>query len=129
MEPLSTYSTLAADLEEVIGTEATIKLCEHWPGIPMRVPCRVTPASAIAQVIGLDAARALAVAFGGMPITPPRLRHMMRDVRNRAIAQERKSGASVEQIARRHEMTVRQVYNVLAASPHRRSGDRKGARS
>lgn len=124
MKTLSSYSTLVADLEGVIGMDATARLCELWPGIPIRVPAKMTPDHVIAREIGIEKGRALSAAFGGAQITPPRLRQVAREARNRSIIEARRAGATVESIARRHEMTVRQVYNVLADSKRNANGNK-----
>ena len=67
---MTLFRGLAAQIEEAIGREATLALLGRWGGCQIALPVKAE-GSALAGVIGVDAAAALIRAFGHGKITLP----------------------------------------------------------
>jgi Mor family transcriptional regulator len=67
----------------------------------------------IAEVIGVEAALALAKYFGGLNISVPRLPWIERRERDKAIKEAYDHGVSVKALARSYQLTSRQIRNIL----------------
>ena len=93
----------------VIGEDATLRLVETHGGIRTYVPRTVSAKSALAQSIGVEAARGLSREFGGMKIHPPMVK------RWRALVLRQRDGLSYSEIARRLSVDDTTVYKWLNA--------------
>jgi hypothetical protein len=105
---MTLFRGLAAQIEEAIGREATIALLGRWGGCQIALPVKAE-GSALAGVIGVDAAAALIRAFGHGKITLPcaDARGMKRR-RAQAIAMLR-AGRSLQEVALACDLHTRTV--------------------
>ena len=105
---MTPFRGLAAQIEEAIGCEATIALLGRWGGCQIALPVKAE-GSALAGVIGVDAAAALIRAFGHGKITLPcaDARGMKRR-RAQAIAMLR-AGRSLQEVALACDLHTRTV--------------------
>jgi len=113
--PLDNMSLLpqtAQSLSQIIGIQAVIRLCETWPGIPIRIPVACDDEHALCIAIGKDAARALCDAYGGETITPPKLTARTLALRDAEIREARRAGESGEAIAKKYNLSIRQVWRI-----------------
>ena len=99
------------DLREVLGERAFLRLLLAYPGMDLKVPVTVAADHPLARAIGLEPAQKLAQHAGGGRMYIPS--SFARAERNQAIYDGRAAGDSVEQIARRHGLTVRYVERIL----------------
>jgi DNA-binding NarL/FixJ family response regulator len=105
---MTLFRGLAAQIEEAIGREATLALLGRWGGCQIALPVKAE-GSALAGVIGVDAAAALIRAFGHGKITLPcaDARGMKRR-RAQAIAMLR-AGRSLQEVALACDLHTRTV--------------------
>jgi len=102
-------------LVELIGLPAALRLVGKFGGVPIYIPqpSRVLAHGKVAQVIGLEAMRALAAAWPKEHIKIPRGAEYLR--RQRAISIHRdRDRLSLRDLALKYEMTDRNVLYVLA---------------
>jgi hypothetical protein len=101
--------SMLEDLIDMIGEEAVVKLVTAYGGTRLYVPHDPEADDALANSIGLPAALRLAQMYGGdrMDVPNPTPRRVR-------ILQLRKSGLSVDAIARSLRCTRRRVFQVLA---------------
>ena len=75
----------------------------------------------VAEIIGVDNALRLSNEFGGLWISIPKLDDMRREVRNTEIRRQYDAAAdktsAVRDLARQHNLTGRQIYNILGIQP------------
>ena len=105
---MTLFRGLAAEIEEAIGREATLALLGRWGGCQIALPVKAE-GSALAGVIGVDAAAALIRAFGHGKMTLPcaDARGMKRR-RAQAIAMLR-AGRSLQEVALACDLHTRTV--------------------
>ena len=105
---MTLFRGLAAQIEEAIGREATLALLGRWGGCQIALPVKAE-GSALAGVIGVDAAAALIRAFGHGKITLPcaDARGIKRR-RAQAIAMLR-AGRSLQEVALACDLHTRTV--------------------
>lgn len=100
-------------LAEIIGLPLALRLTETFGGGEIYVPARPSATHPIVRCIGLDAALALALAFGvnqaGARIDVPKADSVNRNRRNRAIVEAVEAGVSKQVVARQHGLTTRWV--------------------
>ena len=105
---MTLFRGLAAEIEEAIGREATLALLGRWGGCQIALPVKAE-GSALAGVIGVDAAAALIRAFGHGKITLPCAdARGMRRRRAQAIAMLR-AGRSLQEVALACDLHTRTV--------------------
>lgn len=105
----------------VIGSPATLMLCERFGGINLYVPHNMHASHPIAEVIGIDAAKLLSAQFTGDYILLPNISRR-RETHNRRrevlrLAAGRQMTAKAIALATGY--TERHVHNILGES----SGD------
>lgn len=76
----------------------------------------------LAEIVGVENALRVAQEFGGLWISIPKLDNLKREVRDgeiRAAYDRAGSGKTdtVRQLARKHNLTARQIYNILGVEP------------
>lgn len=103
-----------AEVVDAIGWDPAAQLARTLGGTCVYVPERMTPEHVLVRVLGHKAAYTLAETFGGEQITVPRCARALRNARNRQLRSRRDAGHSISSLALRYDMTMRQVYNVLA---------------
>jgi len=113
-------SLLPAILQEIaglIGLPATLKLAQHYGGVRLYVPKKLSSDHVLASVVGYDAAVRLAEHFGGLPhFDIPKAQAVSIALRNSKIRESWQANMSVRQIALKYGLTERYIRRVLAAS-------------
>lgn len=71
----------------------------------------------IAEVIGVEAALALAKEFRGTYLYIHNLDDLFREIRNKDIRKAYTSGKPVRSLAIKHRLTERQIWNILGNEP------------
>lgn len=97
------------DLVSMIGIEGAARLIGAFAGMRLYVPHAPEPDDSLSEVIGLEAARALAQIYGGDRIDVPNP-----TPRRIQIVDLRANGVSIDGIARELHCTRRRVFQVLA---------------
>lgn len=100
---------IVREFADLIGLAATLKLVEHYPGIPMWVPVKWDCAHVLVKIIGHDAAMKLIENYGGESYPMPKCEEAIRFIRNTQI---RASDKSQRQLAIEFRLTVRQIRNI-----------------
>lgn len=108
--------TLGRELCDAMGLRPALKLMHQWGGSRVFIPSTLCEASALADLLGHEAATALVSRFGGATLEPPSLRSIERLLRDNAIRADFDAGASRRELVRRFALTDRQVRSVLSAS-------------
>lgn len=67
----------------------------------------------IADLIGIDGAKALSKTFGGTTVYIPKLSTLSIQVRNRQICGEYDSGVKVKQLSAKYDLSDRQIWSIL----------------
>lgn len=105
----------ARGIADMIGLEATLLLCESFGGEYVRIPKTMSEFGALlTKTIGHDACTRLMRAYGGDKLFVPRLTGRALMMRNERIIEERRNRAGMRDIARRHNLSMRQLYNILS---------------
>lgn len=98
-----------AELVEVVGLTAALKLVELRGGGRLEVPRRAKPEHWLVEHIGLDALVKLVGYYDGERIEIDRCTKLARMIKERLIVAEFESGASNGQLARKHNYTERGI--------------------
>lgn len=106
-----------ADLVDIIGLPAVLKLMEAFGGTEFWVPEKLHHHHPLVDAIGAEAAQTLCEYMARERIKVPRGAGITREVRNQAIRRERQDGAKLAELALRYRITDRQVLNILNAEP------------
>lgn len=103
----------AQDASVLIGREAVEKIMANYGGTRLYVPKSVAASHPLAELIGIDAAQALAASYGGeVHLDIPKGDAIRRSERDERIACEREAGESVSSLARRYRLTERQIRTI-----------------
>ena len=105
---------LLTEIQDAIGPEALESLLGAYGGVHLRVPMKARPGHPIAGVIGDHAFMRLVAVFGGECLSVPSRHRQRLELRNETIIQEHRHGDCCNTIARRHDLTVRRVFAILA---------------
>lgn len=97
------------DLVEVIGVDATLKLVQHRPGVPVYVPARPHADHPLAAVIGLEALTQLSAVYAQEHLRLPKLDAAARQVKHALVRQLRAAQMSNRDIALQVGYTQRRV--------------------
>lgn len=101
-------------LAKAIGLPGVLKLVKkHGGGAPVYIPMTVTPDHALARLIGVQPFAALVAEYGGEAIEIARCEHAARKLIYRQIRSESDSGATQNELALRHQFTVRHIRNIV----------------
>jgi DNA-binding NarL/FixJ family response regulator len=121
---MTLFRGLAGDIEQAIGREATSALLGRWGGCQISLPVKAN-GSALAGVIGIEAATQLIAVFGHGKITLPcaDARGMKRR-RAEAIRMLR-DGASLQEVALACDLHTRTV-SLYRAQIEEEAGSRQG---
>ena len=111
---MSAVNIRLGQLVELVGVTAALRVVEKRGGTHFYVPnaSRIEPHHQLAQEFGLEAAKALAAAFPQAHVMAPRGSAYLRRLRDIAILEDAKA-MSITAVARKYEMTERNVYMVL----------------
>jgi len=77
----------------------------------------------VAEIVGVENALRIASEFGGLWVSIPKLDSLHREIRDRSIreaydnAQKTQKTHTVRNLARTHNLTSRQIYNILGVQP------------
>ncbi|HRW61250.1 MAG TPA: helix-turn-helix domain-containing protein [Defluviicoccus sp.] len=103
-------------IREACGDAIAQRLFAAAGGIRIWVPEEPRPSHVLAQLVGLDDARAIAKAIGSGPLSVPKPESIRRqDIPQQVIAL-RRDGLSVPQIALKLGISERSVYRHIDAS-------------
>ena len=109
-------SVTLTEIVEVIGEAAALKLVHKYGGTSPRLPAmrNCSPEHELAELIGLDLLTQLVSVTGGARwLYVPKCAQGLRESRNREIVAAYTAGEPVESIARRYNLSDRQVWNIL----------------
>lgn len=106
-----------AEIAEVIGVEAALKLSGAWPGIRLHVPKRISAIHAISVAIGLKPAQQLCEIYGGSDVVIPMASRAHKARLILTILEELDAGAKAPELARK--------YGVHQFTIYRFAGDRR----
>lgn len=94
------------EIARLIGLPATLKLVEHYQGVPMWVPVNYDPDHILVRLVGHEAAMKLIEEYGGEKPEIARCAAAIRAIRNHRICTSNKSQ---RELAIEHGLTVRQI--------------------
>ncbi|MCE7915392.1 MAG: hypothetical protein DYH15_12130 [Nitrosomonas sp. PRO4] len=97
----------------VIGVNNVLKIIAKWGGTRLYVPVAINEQHPIAQLIGIKAAEKLVSYCGGDYIEPPVGLVAKLSIRNAQIKEDNKA-MSQSQLARKYNLTIRQIRNILS---------------
>lgn len=101
---------VAGEIEELIGTEATLKLLAARGGTEVTIPARAE-GSVLADVLGIDDAEILMDAFGRAPVMLPCGHLRGREGRRERARAMLRRGAPATEVALACEVHIRTVYD------------------
>lgn len=108
------------EIADVIGLEKTLALIESLPQCGSRswrvcfyVPQKLRSDHHLVNILGWKDAARLVAEFGGIILQPSNGRAIKRAQRNAAIHIASQQGQTVDQIAKAHNLTARQIRNIL----------------
>ncbi|MBS4773408.1 MAG: helix-turn-helix domain-containing protein [Proteobacteria bacterium] len=109
---MNNFTGVLADIENVIGTAATLQLVKERGGTKINIPKKPTEKCQLVQIIGLSLAEKLSLEFGSGEVLIP-MGHFKGMGRKKVLAaQMLEQGLSSNKIAAEldiHERTVRRV--------------------
>lgn len=103
-----------AQIAEVIGVAATMKLVDALGGTEIYVPRNPSSKHALSRVLRATDAELLAAEFSGQRLHIPRLAGRALASRDAAIRLDRQSGMTTIQLALKYGISERQVRRSLA---------------
>lgn len=101
-------------LSDCMGLPATLRLLQAKGGTQYNVPMCGDNSPILIAIVGLVAARALSAEYGGQTLSVPKLDKVLTQLRNRMIVTAAET-SSLTELARQHQLTTRQISNILAA--------------
>lgn len=106
---------MLAQIADAIGVEGAEAIARKYGGTRLYVPVRMHASHPLSDLLGLDKARALSVAFGGQEhFDIPQAVAFKRAKRDALICKDRGNGASVSELARKNEMSERNIRMILS---------------
>ena len=99
-------------MAETVGAGVALRLLERFAGVHLRIPKRPRPEHPLTVLLGWDDAARLCLAYGGELLAMPSGKAAALAARNEAIRTERRAGVSTAALARRHNLTERQIYSI-----------------
>lgn len=108
-------NTTLDDLSGEIGFSATIQLATWYGGRNLYVPATPDEDSMIVRLIGMPAAKRLALSWGGTPVAVPTMWQYEEAQRNRTIGNLLIDGKGTKDIATIMGMTERRVQQIRRA--------------
>ncbi|AKH36878.1 MULTISPECIES: Mor transcription activator family protein [Nitrosomonas] len=110
----SLLPSILQEIAELIGLPATLQLVQHYGGVRLYVPKRLSEDHILITIVGEIAALKLVERFGGLDhFDIPKAQTISLALRNAKIREE-KSTSSVRQLALKYHLTERQVRKILA---------------
>lgn len=115
--PVTAYwPAWSIEAAKLIGHEAVATIMQHHGGTRIYIPHRPTWRFPLLLLIGTEAVQSLCKVYGGLNIDVPKGEIAQITTRNRMIADDRQSGMSTADIARKYRLTergVRYIYRKL----------------
>lgn len=113
--------SIMQEIVDLVGLPAALKLVALYPGIPFRVPTGGKEGGAVKlrleEAMGSAPARLFMERFAGERLYIARCLHALLAERNRLICARFDQGEPASQIARDHQLTERQIRNILKQVP------------
>lgn len=106
---------LLVEIAALIGLNNMLALADTFGGIRFYVPGEPSPDGDLVACIGLDNARALVRHLGPGHITLPKADPLYRFARDVSIRRAHAAHVSCRDLARRHRLSERRVWEILAA--------------
>lgn len=104
-----------AELADVVGLRATLKLVEKRGGGRVWIPHEPAEHHDLTRVVGGIAARKMRDYYGGGDwFLVDKAAAAVRAARDRAIVAEHNAGVSVERLAPKYDLTMRHVWRILS---------------
>jgi hypothetical protein len=103
---------IETDLADLLGPTTAALLIERLGGLPIYIPVCPAPGSALVLAIGHAAAARLCDAYAKETLLLPSRHAAATRARQRQIRYDLDRGLPVHEVARRHGMSVRQIYNI-----------------
>lgn len=108
------YPGVFEDIKQVIGCEAAALLVSQFGGCsPLYIPAKLNPEHPLCQLLGEEAAQQLSNEFAGPSVEIPRNVALQIEQRNRLIMADREAGMTQNELARKYQMTTRNIRNIL----------------
>lgn len=121
---MSRYTGTAKDFVDLIGLDAAVKLFDALGGTEYPFPkgANNNPDGAarfeaLTNIVGLSAACALVRVYGGDAVYIPNCRYVRTRARNQLIVREFDAGVTLDELAKRHKISARQVSMILKRTP------------
>ncbi len=102
------------ELARVITLDSVIKLVDSFGGLEIYIPNRAKKSSKLIQIIGMDDLVSLCQHYHGTVIKIPRLMTLRLMLRNQKICKARNEGIPLSELARKFNLTQRQIHNILS---------------
>lgn len=103
------------EMSDIIGLEATHKLVSAYGGTRLRVPVKMPETHPLAELLGLEAARALSCHYGLEEFDVPTASAAIKRARNhRMYLEHHEEGVSARRLALKYRLTERRVWEILA---------------
>jgi hypothetical protein len=99
-------------IADYCGDEVMWTIWENYGGGHLHVPLSVTPEHRLSQLLGYAVACRFCEAFGGEQLTIAKAESARRAVRNELIRLAKQQGADNFSLARRHNLTERQILKI-----------------
>lgn len=112
-----------AQIAEVIGVDAALKLSAAHPGIRIYVPKQLPENHDLCVVLGVETARRFCQVYGGGDLVIPMARQAHREKLNQVILDELDAGTPAPELARKYGVHQFSIYQL--AAERRRANARK----
>lgn len=110
---VESYPGVFHELRTMIGAEKTAEMVQWLGGTCLYIPSKHTAEHSITTWLGLELSQKVCAEFGGLSIEIPRMVELKRTERNAQIIADRTDGLSINKIARKYEMTARNIRNII----------------
>jgi Mor family transcriptional regulator len=114
--PIELLPESIQDMAAIVGPALALRLLERFAGVSVRIPKRPRLEHPLTHALGWDDACTLSRAYGGELLAMPNGKAARLALRNEAIRAERRAGVSTAALARRFDLTERQIYSVIKAA-------------
>lgn len=111
-----------AEIAEVVGIEAALKMSEAWPGQRVYVPKTVSSEDALALHIGLKLARKLAEVYGGETVVVPMASMRRRQILRFKALEKYEAGATASEVSREFGVHLFSLYRWASEAEREKQG-------
>lgn len=108
-----------AEMVEVIGLAATLKLADRFGGAQLWIPGRLTAEHPLVYLLGRKTAQALADRYALNRLNIPKADRATKAARDGEIRRRYAGGEKASALAREFDLTERWVWNILAGTADR----------